>query len=256
MMRCMTFNLRFQNDRDGENAWDFRKELVVQVIGKYRPTLLGTQEGTREQLLYLEERLPQYHMHSPGRVWDDTCQYPTLFYLSEHWSMKEGEEVWLSKTPSVHRSKDWDSAFPRMMSTALLTGRAQGEELWVIVTHLDHISANARIGQGSLIAEWISGRGGAGILMGDFNDFPSSPVHQVLVSPATGLRDTWQVLGRPEDEASMTHHEFSGIPGKCRMDWILVTRDFRIIEGTIARDNIGGRYPSDHFPYVVDFDWA
>jgi len=64
------------------------------------------------------------------------------------------------------------------------------------------------------------------------------------------------VLGRPEDEASMTHHEFSGIPKKFRMDWILVTGDFRIIDGTIVRDNSGGRYPSDHFPYVVDFDWA
>lgn len=255
-MRCMTFNLRFRNDRDGENAWDLRKDFVVQVIDKYGPTFLGTQEGTREQLLYLEERLPRYCMHSPGRLWDDTCQYPTLFYLSDQWLLKEGRDIWLSTTPTVHRSKGWDSAFPRMMNTAVLTHRVRGEEIWVVVTHLDHIGAIARVNQGSLIADWVSARGGAGILMGDFNDSPFSPVHRVLVSPATGLRDSWQLLGRAEDEASMTHHGFTGVPARCRMDWILVTREIRVLEGTIVRDHMAGRYPSDHFPYMAELEWS
>ena len=53
-MRLMTFNLRFATPLDGPNEWEFRKDLVVEVIGKHLPDLLGTQEGTVPQLNYLE----------------------------------------------------------------------------------------------------------------------------------------------------------------------------------------------------------
>ncbi len=68
-MRLMTFNLRFATPRDGPDEWEFRKDLVVEVIGKHRPDLLGTQEGTVPQLRYLEEHLTGYRpltAPSPG----------------------------------------------------------------------------------------------------------------------------------------------------------------------------------------------
>ena len=49
-MRLMTFNLRFATPLDGPNEWEFRKDLVVEVILNHRPDLLGTQEGTVPQL--------------------------------------------------------------------------------------------------------------------------------------------------------------------------------------------------------------
>lgn len=255
-MLCMTFNLRFENDRDGENAWVYRRDLVVNVINRYKPALLGTQEGTQGQLLYLQDRLPQYHMHVPFRTWDETCQYPTLYFLPQLFSLKEGEEFWLSSTPSIHRSKDWDSAFPRMMSCALLEDLSNGRSLWVAVTHLDHMSAKARLEQGRMIARWVRGKGGAAIVMGDFNDAPCSSVHCALIGRQTGLKDTWMELGRQENDKSMTHHDFHGIPEKCRMDWILVTRDFEVLDAMIVRDNEKGRFPSDHFPYAARLQWV
>lgn len=254
-MMCMTFNLRFRNDRDGENAWDLRKHLVVQVIRKYRPSLLGTQEGTMEQLLYLRDHLPEYRMHAPHRTWDDTCQYPTLYYLPDHFRLVDGGEFWLSTSPAVHRSKAWDSAFPRMMNYALLEDIVEARSFWVVVTHLDHIGAQAKLEQGKMIAGWLKKRKNAAIVMGDFNDFPHSAVHGVLVSENTGLQDSWLILGRQEDTASMTHHDFRGVPSKCRMDWVLLTRHFRVTDAVIVRDNSDGRYPSDHFPYAVEFHW-
>ena len=91
--------------------------------------------------------------------------------------------------------------------------------------------------------------------MGDFNDGPDSAVHHLLASSKTGLRDTWQVLCREEDEASMTHHNFQGLPKPCRMDWVLVSREFRVLDAMVVRSNREGRYPSDHFPYAVELDW-
>jgi endonuclease/exonuclease/phosphatase family metal-dependent hydrolase len=63
-------------------------------------------------------------------------------------------------------------------------------------------------------------------------------------------------LGREEDEKSMTHHGFTGMPKKTRMDWILVSKHFRVIDAQIIRDNSEGSYPSDHYPYMVDLEWA
>ncbi|HKI48060.1 MAG TPA: endonuclease/exonuclease/phosphatase family protein, partial [Desulfobacteria bacterium] len=117
-MRVMTFNIRFENDQDGANSWIYRWDLVVKLIEKYDPDILGTQEGRVSQLAFLDGRLAQYKMHAPLRVLDDTCQYPTLFFHKNRFNIIEGEEFWLSKTPKVHRSKNWDSAFPRMVSTA------------------------------------------------------------------------------------------------------------------------------------------
>jgi endonuclease/exonuclease/phosphatase family metal-dependent hydrolase len=53
----------------------------------------------------------------------------------------------------------------------------------------------------------------------------------------------------------MTHHGFTGIPQKTRMDWVLVSKHFRVVDARIIRDNAEGRYPSDHFPYLVELEW-
>jgi endonuclease/exonuclease/phosphatase family metal-dependent hydrolase len=253
-MRLMTFNLRFENDRDGSNAWVYRRELIVKVIKAYRPAAVGTQEGRWTQLLYLRDHLPDYHLHVPLRVIDPTCQYPTLFIRKEDFHVGEGRDFWLSRTPNVHRSKDWDSAFPRMMSYAKVRLRESEKVFCLAVTHLDHLGERARYEQARVIVSWIQKQKESVILMGDFNDVPGSPVHRLLVAPETGLLDTWQVLGLEEDAYSFTHHGFTGIPHDSRIDWILVGPHFRIIDAKIIRDHFDGRYPSDHFPYMVDLD--
>jgi endonuclease/exonuclease/phosphatase family metal-dependent hydrolase len=252
MMRVMTFNIRFENDKDGSNAWAYRRNLVTELIGKYEPSILGTQEGMLHQLNYLQHELPGYHMYAPARVSDDTAQYPTLYFLKKELEVLEGDEFWLSKTPRSHRSKDWDSAFPRMMSYVRARSKDSENRLWVAVTHLDHMGARARYEQARIIARWVKGLNGPVILMGDFNDRPDSDVHRLLTSPDSGLKDTWRLLGLRENSASFTHHGFDGIPQKTRMDWILVSSHFRVKAAQIIRDYRGELYPSDHFPYMVD----
>ncbi|MBW2096541.1 MAG: endonuclease, partial [Deltaproteobacteria bacterium] len=78
-MRIMTFNIRFENDRDGQNAWAHRKGLVARVIERYKPDIIGTQEGRWTQLLSLRDNLVGYFLNAPDRTIDSTCQYPTLF---------------------------------------------------------------------------------------------------------------------------------------------------------------------------------
>ncbi len=249
-IRVMTFNIRFDNPDDGEKCWDNRKELVSSTIKKYHPHIIGIQEATWRQIRDLKSMLPDYAFCLQGRVWDDTCQYPTLVYKTDAIECNQNGEFWLSTTPSVHRSKDWGSAFPRMLSYAEFDVVDLGTKITVAVTHLDNKSAKARLKQARVIMDWYHNSDGPYILMGDFNELPGGEIHSLLTSSA--FIDTWKELGFPEDESSMTHHDFSGTPDKGRLDWILVTSHFMVLNGEIVRDSIEGAYPSDHFPYYVD----
>jgi endonuclease/exonuclease/phosphatase family metal-dependent hydrolase len=253
-MRVMTFNLRFESDHDGPNGWSYRKRLAVALINRYTPSIVGTQEGTCSQISYLRDKLSDYHLHAPNRIFDDTCQYPTLFIRRDDFYVSGGDEFWLSRTPHIHRSKDWDSAFPRMMSYANLRTSGNNVPLTAAVTHLDHRGNRAKVEQANILARWVHRQACPVILMGDFNDTPESAVHNVLTGRVTGLRDTWRVLEREENPASFTYHGFTGIPHKARLDWILVSSDFRVIDAQVVKDHFNGRYPLDHFPYLAELE--
>lgn len=43
-LRVMTFNVRYGEADDGINAWPKRRDLMVEVIRREHPDILGTQE--------------------------------------------------------------------------------------------------------------------------------------------------------------------------------------------------------------------
>lgn len=253
-MRIMTFNIRFLNTLDGPNHWQYRRELVLEVFRAYRPDLVACQEVTIPQLDDLAASLTDYQAFIQHRDIDPTCQYPTIFYRPDTMAAADGDEFWLSLTPRVHRSVSWDSAFPRMLTYGRF--RELHREPWFYFgnTHLDHISAAARENGGRLILDLFQHQGAPAILAGDFNDLPGSPVHQLLTGPDSPFRDSWQVLQQPETGVS-TQHRFDGLFFGGRIDWILITEPFRLKKAEIITYNQANRYPSDHFPYVVDLEY-
>jgi endonuclease/exonuclease/phosphatase family metal-dependent hydrolase len=250
----MTFNLRFENDFDGENSWSHRRDFLVRTILKYGPQVVGTQEGKPSMFAFLNEHLHGYRMAAEWRHWDENCQYPTLYYREEDLTPLEGNEFWLSNTPKVHMSKSWDSAFPRMISCVLLETKQSKQQIWFAVTHLDHISEMARNQGAKMISTWAVDKVDPIVLMGDFNDVPGSEVHRILTGARGPLVDTWLALERKEGEWSYTQHGFTGVPDIGRIDWILVSPHFAVLDAAIVRDQVAGRYPSDHFPYWADLE--
>jgi endonuclease/exonuclease/phosphatase family metal-dependent hydrolase len=94
------------------------------------------------------------------------------------------------------------------------------------------------------------------ILMGDFNLDPTSEAHELFCGKigAPDIRgnfiDCWQALGKPEVEAA-TSHSFNGGRSQRRIDWILVTPEFKVKKIDIIYDQQDGRYPSDHYPVLA-----
>jgi endonuclease/exonuclease/phosphatase family metal-dependent hydrolase len=252
-MRLLTFNLRFANPQDGRNYWDYRKEIVVDTIFAVNPDLVGTQEGTVPMLEFLTEHLQGFLPLTAHREVDPTCQYPTIFYR-QGLQVQDSGEFWLSKTPTVHRSISWDSAFPRMVTYGLF--QEPGRDLWFyfINTHLDHISSLARLHGARLIREFFQDKNPPQILVGDFNEPPDDPVFQELTGPGHRFQDTWRALN-PQGPEPPTQHNFDGNPRGHRIDWILVTPPFQVTKVEIVGYNHSGRYPSDHFPYVAEVDY-
>jgi endonuclease/exonuclease/phosphatase family metal-dependent hydrolase len=253
-MRVMTFNLRFANPLDGPNRWEFRKELVVGIILLYAPDLLGTQEGTVPQLEYLTAHLPGYRPLVEHREIDPTCQYPTIFYRYEAFHIKDSGEFWLSENPQEHRSKSWESAFPRMVTYGLF--RELGRELWFYFanTHLDHISELARLHGSRMIRDYFLPQGKPIILVGDFNEPPDASVYRQFIGGESPLTDTWRAQHLAGEE-NPTQHHFNGEPRGSRIDWILVSPPFNVKTAKIITDNQEGRYPSDHFPYLAEVEY-
>jgi endonuclease/exonuclease/phosphatase family metal-dependent hydrolase len=250
----MTFNLRFATPVDGPNEWEFRKELVVEVILKHRPDLLGTQEGTVPQLQYLAEQLPGYQPLTSHRQVDPTCQYPTIFYLADRFHVQESNEFWLSETPAVHRSRSWGSAFPRLATYGLFQETGRTINFYFINTHLDHISSAARFQGARMIRNFFFSLNLPIILVGDFNEPPGDPVYQELLGGGSPLRDTWRALHPPGQEAT-TQHGFDGSLKGSRIDWILAALPFQIRRVAIVTDKQNGRYPSDHFPCEAEVEY-
>ena len=82
-MNVMTFNVRCDKSSDLENAWQNRKDFVLQMINFYDVDILATQEVLKNQLHDLLEGLPQYKSLGLGREdgKDKDMSYGKQFYV-------------------------------------------------------------------------------------------------------------------------------------------------------------------------------
>ena len=104
-IKVISYNVRVNNEGDGENKWDLRKHASVAMINEEKPTIFGLQEAKPEQMQYLVENLPQYGHIGVGR--EDgvsSGEHMTIFYLKDEVELLDGGTFWLSETP---RSPRW-----------------------------------------------------------------------------------------------------------------------------------------------------
>ena len=66
-IKTMTYNIRYQNKKDGVNAWANRKEKVAGLILKQNADVVGLQEALASQVEFLDENLSGYERVGVGR---------------------------------------------------------------------------------------------------------------------------------------------------------------------------------------------
>jgi len=253
-LRVMTFNVRYGTAPDGEDAWPLRRALALRVIREAQPAVLGLQEALRFQLDEIERAFDStYAEVGVGR--DDGAEageYAAILYDRQRLSLLAKGWFWLSDTPEAPGSRTWGNRLPRMVTWARFGDRAQGGATFTAWnTHWDHESQPARERGARLMLDRIAARAAPDdpvLVMGDFNSGEDNPAFQTLL--AAGLHDTFRAVN-PDAADVCTFHAFHGGRGGPKIDAVLVSPRFRVLDAAIVHTSEAGHYPSDHFPVTA-----
>ncbi|MBT3384684.1 MAG: endonuclease/exonuclease/phosphatase family protein [Prolixibacteraceae bacterium] len=265
VLKLMTYNLKFASPTY-EPSWEVRREMQVDMIRKYNPDIIGTQEGLKEQVDYLMEQLPEYVVVGEGRKGGDDDEHMAIFFKRDKFRLREMQSFQLSKTPEIIGSGP--NVNPRMVTwarLALIQRPPNGEsgpypqnyrghwensqEIYVFNTHYfnGRKDSLARLNASKLILERVNdlNRFGAWaaerpvFLMGDFNCRPGSAPYKVLVG-----------------DNNTTNSELlkNSFEDPKEIDWILYKGSVKVLNYEEVDYNVEGDYPSDHKPIYVEFE--
>ena len=141
-------------------------------MNNQKPELIGFQEVTHSQLLFLTDELSSYEFIGVGRDDGKTKgEYSPIFYNKNNFRLITENTFWLSKTPEKV-SVGWDASMERICTYGLIEDKRSNKRIWVFNTHLDHIGKDARARSIELILDTIeklNEEDNPIILTGDFN---------------------------------------------------------------------------------------
>lgn len=250
---AITYNIRFDNPDDGEDAWPKRREMLAAQLRFYQPDIFGIQEGLDRQVIYLSEQLPVYQRAGVGRDDGKTAgEYSALYFRSDRFRLLESGTFWLSPTPDTV-SKGWDAALPRVCTWAHLHDSLSGKNIWAFNTHFDHIGKMARAESARLIAAQIANKNTGNepvIIMGDLNAEPEEEPIKVL---KTNYSESFSDSKIPPFGPAGTFNGFKfHEPVVRRIDYIFTSKSHWSIEQTaVLSDSQNCHYPSDHLPVLA-----
>jgi endonuclease/exonuclease/phosphatase family metal-dependent hydrolase len=250
--RVMSFNIRFDNPGDGEDAWPHRQEKAASMIRFHHADIAGLQEALKHQIEDLAERLPEYAWIGVGRDdGKDAGEFTPIFYRKARFDLLEHDTFWLSETPQVPGSKSWDAAITRIATWAVFGDRASGRRFLLLNTHFDHIGVEARGESARLIAERLEALAGnlPSIVMGDFNSTEDTNAYDIMTSR---LKDAFYLSEHPNHGSSSSWNGFQAIEPGRRIDYIFMDDRVRVLQHGILSETFDGRFPSDHLPVLAE----
>lgn len=254
VMNVATFNLRMDTERDGVNAWPNRKEMVKGLIRFHDFDLFGTQEGFKHQLDGIAE-LDGYAYTGSGR--DDgkeAGEHSAIFYKTGRFELLDKGDFWFSETPDVP-GKGWDATCcNRICSWGKFRDKESGKEFFFFNAHYDHEGKVARRESSKLLIariRQIAGTEATVFATGDFNAVPDAEPIVTLASDGL-LQDAYHLSEQPRYGTEGTFSSFRlDAPMKNRIDYVWVTKDTKVKKYAVLNDMQYGRFPSDHFPVMI-----
>lgn len=252
----MTFNLRYDNANDKENAWGNRKNEIVDMINYYHPDILGVQEGLYPQVTYLDSALKEYEYTGIGREDGKTKgEFSAIFYDRHKIKLLSSRTYWLSETPDTV-SVGWDAALERIVTFGKFVDIKTKDTFYVFNGHFDHIGKIARENSARLILSIIDSMKIGHkkvIVMGDLNSEPDDAAVQILTTRFTDMKVKENaVTYGPEG----TFNEFNTeLAVKKRIDYIFA-KNITITEYIHIDDRRKNNlWLSDHLPVMAKMKW-
>lgn len=289
--RIMTFNVKGAYFNDGENNWEHRWPLTIEIIKRHAPDLIGFQEVQTPNQATLAEQLTEYDFElGPDTARENSTgrgYHNAIYWNPQRFDKIRSGSFYLSKTPEVY-SRDWDGSEVRGVTWVELRDKQTQQAFLYLNSHFPHDSEWARIEGAKLICGRLGAMCGPSalpvLLSADFNSRasdvtdwgavrqlpqdlqrwierampPAAQVYQVLME--AGFRDTFYETAHEDASTVNTFHLFKGRdfpPLGYRIDWILtLDGDQRWQTHTceIITDEAPPLYPSDHYPVLAEVE--
>jgi endonuclease/exonuclease/phosphatase family metal-dependent hydrolase len=249
-LTVMSFNIRVGIANDGEDHWTKRRDLLFALLRDQKADVVGLQEAMYFQLEEIVRAVPGYDWVGVGRTdGRQAGEYSAILYRTARLTPRRTDTFWFSDTPTVPRSMTWGNRYERICTWAYFEDR-QGPAFYAYNLHLDHESQPSRERSADLLMRTISGRNPMApvVVTGDFNSGEDNAAAKTV---AQTLRDTFRVL-HPDAKEVGTFNGFTfGQTTGDKIDYIFVEPGVEVLNASIIRTSVAGRYPSDHFPVVA-----
>ncbi|MBR3502632.1 MAG: endonuclease/exonuclease/phosphatase family protein [Clostridia bacterium] len=240
-MKIVTFNLRCDNNHDGENRWEFRKGLVLDRLEAEAPDVVGFQEVKPQMGDFLRKHLSGYLCVGCGRGEAFDGENNMIGFRLGRFELMQLETFWLSETPYKPGSRyPNQSDCPRVCTHAMLRPMEGARLFHVYNTHLDHVSDEARVLGAKAILDRIAENDARWpaplVLTGDMNAAPDSP--------AIALFE--KALKNETPCFTASYHGFGACPEHEQIDYIF-SRGFTAARPPVAWSELSfGKHLSDH----------
>ncbi|GMF22479.1 unnamed protein product [Phytophthora lilii] len=262
-LKVMSFNLRtsIANDPCPSGCWDQRKSRVKQLVERYQPDLIGTQEGAPDQIQFFENQLS---FSSTGECAGD-CRWnerDSIFYKTERWKLLESSTFALSDTPDILPSNTWGLQYLRAAVIARFQDKATSRVVCMLNTHFDITLGQPQ--SAILVAKRLSQHCQAEdtvLMTGDLNAVPQSSAVLYLADqgPVDGsytpipMYDTLTAAGA--GGPTWIGPSFGSHPVDCKYDYVFSRRDNHtcLRNGTVLVDTFDGYSSSDHAVLLSEF---
>lgn len=258
-LKIISFNIRVDQESDGENRWENRAKAVTTMIKSIHPTVIGFQEAQPHQLTYLSKNCPEYGWYGVGR---DTGEIPpqtnvynreecmAIFYRKDELELIDNGTFWLSKTPEKP-SKGWDAAYNRTCSWCLFKSLKQPDIKFLhFNTHLDNSGSEARTESMKLIEQQmkiINSEDLSMLLTADFNSDASSSIFDGIKKFMFETRAQAKL-----NDNKPSYNGYGNSSGSI-IDHIFTTQDINLRQfKTIDTNYENIPYISDHYPICVE----
>jgi endonuclease/exonuclease/phosphatase family metal-dependent hydrolase len=270
-MKVMSFNARTSSLPSKEHGWASRRQLVIDIVNKYQPDVVGFQEVQRDQLTDLVASLQGYGCHHQG--WQDVDYKQELlpiFYLKDRVSIVNSGSFWLNEMPNVPWIDEGGGEVLRACTWLHAScpsppaGAGTGSKAYAIYhTHLDHQKERRREVAARLILDRMRTQSASlpVILFGDLNTRPGSTTYGILRGR---LRDAFLEAPETREAGDITCHCFTGATKKAWfrssfqwIDHIMMDEGITCIEAKRVLGALDGSerlYPSDHYPVIASLE--
>ena len=251
-LSVLSFNIRYATEKDGVNAWSHRKDLAASVFKDNDVDFAGLQEALITQINDLQERLPNYAWVGVGR--DDgkeKGELSPIFYRKDRFELIKSGTFWLSKTPEVVASKDWDAAITRIATWARFKEIKTGKEIMFVNTHFDHVGETSRQESAKIIAAKMTelADGLPTLLTGDFNTpLGSKGIQTILDLKSPKLYNTQAISKKPHFGGEASFNGFGTAPERPYIDFVFATKHFKVQKHGFIKLKQGDVFVSDHWP--------